>query len=238
MRPLTQNLLRSNRRQKLKEERAAHEAQLKNPYAVEGRAQAIKSIQNIDKILTEQSPLPAEELSVKDKDFLYKTKVELANKIREALPSAEEQRRCPPGNVGRHMRVHKALDNDILKYKNVCIQLEPDSDDPDLANIELLRKEKGTTYSGFMADAEGPRGHIGYQGVPQSNWDAALGEPTADTALKQARRVHEEVKSSGRKPMSEEMKQAARERLAKAREVKNANRKKGTEATAHAGVGV
>lgn len=219
IRPLTQNLLRGSRKRRLLDERSGHEKQLQNPY-VQDKGPAIQSIKNIDEIIKKQAPYPLSELTGDEKDRLHKMEVSLAEKIRDGLPTVEEQRRCPAGNVDRHMRAEKVLKKDILTWKNIRIQLNPDCEDQDLANIETLRKEKGTSYSGMMANAEGPRGHLGFQDVPQENWDMALGEPTADTALKQAERVHEETKKRGRPPMTEERKQKLRDSLQAAREAK------------------
>jgi len=235
IRPLTQNLLRANRRQKLLEEKSGHEAQLRNPYA-QDKGAAIQSIKNIDKMLLEQSPLPISEVTAAEKDKLWNMEKALAEEIREGLPCTEDQRRCPAGNIGRHMRAEKGLKKKILTWKNIRIQLNPDDTDPDLANIEMLRKEKGTDgTTGFVSDAMGPRGHLSYGNIPEQQWP--LGPATADTALAQTKRVHSATTKKKRPPMTEEQKQVLKDRLQQARQTKANNAKartQGTESAAHA----
>lgn len=229
MQPVTKNLLRYNTRNSLKEQRAVHEKLYKDPHNDDKGAQ-IKSMRNIDKMLSEQAP--SGELSGSEKDANWKRIKELEASIQDGMLSVEEMRRSPNQQtdaVYRHMKWESAKKSDILEWKNRMIQQEPNSDDPNLANIERLRPQKGTQYSGFMVDAMGPKGHMSFQNpAAQEGFDRVFPDgPKADTALKQAQRVAEEKKG-----MSEEARRAASERMKAQWEAKRAKRAEATEKSA------
>lgn len=232
MQPTTKNLLRYNRRQSLREQKAVHEKLYRDPHNDDKGAQ-IKSIRNIDKMLSEQAP--SGELTGAERDANWKRIKELETSIQDGMLTVEEMRRAPNQQtdaVYRHMKWEAAKKSDILEWKNRMIQQEPDSDDPNLANIEKLRPEKGTQYSGFMVDAMGPRGHMSFQNpAAQEGFDRIFPDgPKVDTALKQAQRVAEEKKG-----MSEEARKAASDRMKAQWEAKRA---KGSKAATHEAVAV
>ena len=208
----TKSLLRFNQRQLLQEEKAKHERQARDPHN-DDRAAQHKAVRNISKMLADQSPAP---ISGIEKDKLASRVKELGEKIRGFMLPREEMRRSPTQQtnaVYQHLKNEGNPESkrDILEWKNGRIQLEPDSDDPNLANADYhLRPKKGTSYSGLMVDAMGPKGHMAMSPAAKENWP--LGEPTIDTALKQAKRA------KGR--MSEEARQAASERMKARHEAK------------------
>ena len=98
----------------------------------------------------------------------------------------------------------------ILTWKRAMRALEPENADQDYTNLEKYRPQ-GTPEDGtssFHVNAQIP-GRFAQSPLAKENWP--LGEPTINTAIKQVR-----------KPLSEEAKQAARERIAKARAIKAA----------------
>ena len=161
----------------------------------------------IDKQLEQYAPEP---LPGHEKDRLAKLEVELREAWTQGMPTEEEMRKNPAGMVDRHRKWEKLNKKIIGQWKNIRRQLEPDSDDPDLANIERYRPSG--VMDRFVAGAQ-ISGAMNYRTVPQEKWDLAFeGKGPENTALEQAKRV--------RREMSEEQKQAARERLALAREKK------------------
>lgn len=82
---------------------------------------------------------PKQNLEPEEKDFLQTQEKELAEKIRHGMPTQYEMRTNPPGSVAKHMKWERTNKKDILRWKNARVRLEPGSDDPDLANVELLR---------------------------------------------------------------------------------------------------
>ena len=163
------------------------------------------------------------ELSGAAKDKIAKRMKELEEKIIPNMPTHEEMRKNPAGMVGRHMKFEKAFKKDILEWKNGQILLEPDSNDPDLANFERLRPSG--EMDRFRGDAQ-INGLMSYGNIPQELWDLwAKHKP--NSALEQAKKVAEEqkgmelkedVKIDKRKlPRTEEQKRALADRLAKAR---------------------
>lgn len=229
MQPVSKNLLRYHQRKSLTEQKAGHEKLYRDPHGEDKGAQ-IKSIRNIDKMLSEQAPTG--ELSGGEKDANWRRIKDLEASIQDGMLTAEEMRRAPAQQtdaVYRHMKWEEAKKKDILEWKNRMIQQEPDSDDPNLANIERLRPQKGTQYSGFMVDAMGPRGHMSFQTpAAQEGFDRVFPDgPKADTALKQAQRVADEKKG-----MSEEARRAASERMKAKWEEKRAKRAEAAEKSA------
>lgn len=82
---------------------------------------------------------PKQHLETEEKEFLSTKVKELEEKIRHGMPTQYEMRANPPGTVAKHMRWEKGNKKDILRWKNAKVRLEPDNEDPDLANTELLR---------------------------------------------------------------------------------------------------
>lgn len=223
MKPLDTSLLRWNQREEMKAEKQEMESvlgdpirrsRLQNPGAVQ------RMLGKMEKQLEAQAPEPLQGL---EKDQVSRRVKELESKIKENMPPAEVMRKNPPGAVEWHMRWEKANKPAIKQWKNGKLQLEPDSQDPDLANIETLRN--GGALGAFRSDAQ-ITGHMSYGNIPEEKWPF---EPPQNTALKQNERVTQEVVAvvetkRGRAPWTEEQKESARQRLALAREKKAAKR--------------
>lgn len=219
MQSVTRNLLRYRQRQDLTEQRAGHEKAYRDKDNDDKGAQ-IRSMRNIDRMLSEQAATG--ELTGQEKDANWKRIKELEANIQCGMLPVEEMRRSPNQQtdaVYRHMKWETANKKDILEWKNRIIQQEPNSDDPNLANVERLRPQKGTSYSGLMVDAMGPRGHMAFQSpAAQAGFDRVFPDgPTASTALDQARRVHD-----GKSGMSAEARAAASNRMKAKWEAKRA----------------
>lgn len=144
------------------------------------------------------------------KDKLVKEARAIEERVIAGMPTHEEMRKNPAGMVGRHMRWEKAYKKDILRWKNLQQLIEPDSNDPDLSNFERLRPSGEMDV--FRANAQ-INGHMTYGRVPQENWDQVFPNKP-NSALEQVKKVEQEKKGRG---WTEEQKQAARERMAKAR---------------------
>lgn len=147
---------------------------------------------NIEAQLAEVRP-PS--VSDQAKDALESRRKDLEDKIRIGMVSEEEMRRNPTGAVYKHMRWEKENIFDILEWKNIKRTLEPDSEDPDLCSVELLRPsilpQSGST---FMPDAQIP-GHFAMTAKAKENFDKTFPDsPTIDTPLKQLGRSEEETR--------------------------------------------
>ncbi len=110
--------------------------------------------------------------------------------IRPALLPREEMRRNPAGSVGKFLRVEnsKPIQGAIRQWKRAQLALEPENEDPDLANVERFRPEMIHATGGaatFMPGAQIP-GNFAMTPQAKANWP--LGEPTVDTPLKQAQK--------------------------------------------------
>ena len=175
-------------RQNHEEELKRVDDQLKAPAFVqaglsaEGRAHLMKRQRDLKRELAKCTP-PV--LTGEQKDALNVRRKELETDIRVGMPTQEQMRRNPVGAVDQHRRWERRTGSAILEWKNIRRALEPDSEDRDLANVEILRSSSLPTNgtSTFMADAQIP-GHFAMTPVAKENWP--LGEPKVDTPLKQA----------------------------------------------------
>lgn len=212
---LKPNYLRYNQRERLAETKAGHEEQIKNPF-VKDKAPAVKAIRSITKMLNDQAP--PTDLSGEEKNLLYAHARQLEQEIQPSLLPLEVMRRCPDSGTPRdNLRREMAMKPKILEWKRCQILLNPDSDDPNLANTDRIRPQLTTAgTSGFMADARIP-GHLAMSAQAKRNWP--LGEPKADTALKQAKRRTEQDPER-----AEAIRQKRIDSLAKARVAKAAQR--------------
>jgi hypothetical protein len=160
----------------------------------DGRAQLARYRSHLKHDLQQNSP-PAD-VSGETKDAIARETDVLASKIREGMLTQEEMRRNPSGAIGRHMRWERTHKADILAWKNLRRALEPDNDDPDLANIERLRPSAVVPGAAptFMADAQIP-GVFAMSSQAKANWP--LGDPKVETPLSQAeRRELEELRAA------------------------------------------
>lgn len=212
MKPLDRPLLRHDQVSALKEDKQRIEEVLNDPFlrTKVKQGEVRKRLGSITKMLADQAP---EQLTPAESNQLNAKEKQLRAQITENMPPYEVMRKNPPGAVNWHRMWEKANKPAIKMWKNIRRQLDPTSDDPDIANLERFRPpgEAGK----LRTDAQIP-GKMDFQSVPQENWDTAFeGKAPENTALKQAERV-----AKVRKPMSEANKQAARDRLARARESK------------------
>lgn len=147
------------------------------------RGAAAKKARETEEVMTRQLPKP---LIGETQDQVAKLAQEVMDgDIRPAMLTKEEMWRNPAGAVGHYLKKerHPITKAAIHLWKRAMLTLEPQSDDPDQANIERFRPEKMLTgTSTFMADAQIPGK---FAMTPQAKEHWPLGEPTADTALKQ-----------------------------------------------------
>lgn len=134
----------------------------------------------VEKDLTAHSP--PTDLSSETRDALYRRECEVAEQIRQGMPTTEQMRRNPPGAVGMNQRWERAHKDKVLEWKNLRLLNNPDSDDKDLANVDILRSSQllPDGSSTFMPAAQIP-GLFAMTPAAKANWP--LGEPTATTAV-------------------------------------------------------
>ena len=234
MKDLNVNLLRKRERDEKVDEIAKEERLLNHP-KIEDKTQVKKNIALLKHQVAKLSPEP---LSPTEKDKLAAMEKRLAAKIQDGMPTDETMRKNPVGAIDQHTAWERANKKLIKWWKNVRIQLNPDSDDRDLSNVERLRPRG--QMDRMRTDAQ-IGGHMAYGDIDPSQWPF---EQPDNTALEQAKRVaHEQaiaksveeaeqavsgiavpsyqaIAAKVRKPLSEDARQAARDRLARARESK------------------
>ena len=179
MKDLKLNLLRHHQREERKEELKKQQWLLDHP-KVEDKVQVRK---NVDAIKSQLEHLSPEPLTGPEKDRLYNLEKRLATRIAQGMPTDETMRKNPVGAVHHHRTWEKVNKPLINAWKNIRIQLNPDSDDKDLSNVERLRPSG--QMDRLRTDAQIP-GHMSYTDIPEDLWPFA--EP-ANTAAKQAARV-------------------------------------------------
>lgn len=237
MKDLKTTLLRSHQREAIEKDIANSEAML--PRAKDEGIQILRnSIKRAKKQLNEQSPEP---LTGKEKDTLFALEKKLLTKITTNMPTEEVMRKNPAGAVDWHTRWEKANKPLIRMWKNVRIQLNPDSTDRDLANIERHRPSGATDR--LRTDAQ-ISGHMSYNNIPDENWPFNAPENTAlaqvqkrydeedaasqvNAALEsfdkeEEKRILEDENEKGveKKPLTPEQHAVLVQRLSKAREVR------------------
>lgn len=214
----TTNLLRHQQRTALEEDKQHLEELIKTP-GTQRVGEIRQELRRLDKQLVAQSPRP---ITPEERDVLAKKKTELLADVTSGMLTKEEMRKNPSGAVHRHISWERTNKKKIMQLKNIMIQLEPDSDDPDLANLERYRPESRTAGPGattFMADAQIP-GHFAMTNAAKANWPADLPpHGTANSVLAQAQR--REKTSEERAAFGAKMK-AAREAKKQARIAKEA----------------
>jgi hypothetical protein len=203
-------------------ERDLQNREIQNKGAVQGR------LHNLKKQFQAQAPVEVTDGRVKD--ALAKREQELREQITTGMLSREEMRKNPVGAVDQHRRWEKANKPKIMEWKKIRLAMQADSSDPDTwdrdaANLEQYRPEGATDR--FRSDAQ-ITGKMSYTHVPQDRWDLAFeGKGPENTALAQAERVAESA-PAGRRPMSEENRRKAAERLALARAKKQQMKAQGS----------
>lgn len=179
MKDPTLTLLRPDQVSELKEERAEYEHILSDPFLrrkVKSPAAMANRMRQIDHQLATYAPEP---LPVKERDKVAARIRELEEKIRVGMPTEEEMRKNDVGTLHQHQQWERPSNKrDILEWKNLRRQLEPESTDPDLANVERLRSPG--QMDRLRTNAQIP-GLMSYGSVPTQNWTGtftpALDEP-------------------------------------------------------------
>ena len=157
----------------LQNEAATIQKQLDDPYnQIVDPAAASRTLGKIKYQLDKYTP-PA--VQPGDLDSIVKRERELREYIQEGMLSRDEMMRNPPGAVGQHMRHEEEKKNAILEWKNLRRRLHKGSDDPDVANVEILRPE--TPCLG-MSGAQIPRKRMYFFPDEQArhDWDRIFGD--------------------------------------------------------------
>jgi hypothetical protein len=218
MKDLEKPLLRHDQIVALEDEKQRLEGMLADPYIRSKMkvGEARRTLAGIQKSFEVQRP---EKLSPDEQDKLSKMEVELRTKITENMPTEETMRKNPPGAVDHHRKWEAANKRLIMRWKNIRRQLDPESDDKDIANLERYRPSGQA--NALRTDAQ-ISGHMSYGSISDKNWKDAFGQ----TEPKREKRE-----------WSEEQKQAARDRMAVARAKKAASKSQNAEVTATSGLG-
>ena len=206
------NPLRSHQIESYREEHDRLQSIVKAPAWQTGadRGAAQKRFKQIDKLLQDGAPKALDHYR---KDKVAVLAKEALEEIKSAMLPQSTMRRNPAGSVDHYRRNEgsKQVKDKILTWKRAMRALDPENMDQDYTNLERYRPtgapDDGTAT--FMAGAQIP-GKFAQTPLAKEHWP--LGEPTVETPLKTAQR----------KQMTDEQKNAARERLAHAREVKAA----------------
>ncbi len=114
------------------------------------------------------------DITGEQKDALYKLEKDLVEKIQTGMVAEEDMRRNPAGAVDRNIHWLKATKGFQLVWKNVRRILNPDSEEKDLANVDMLRPKMFIPGgpSGFDTSAQAP-GQMSYSHIPDDKWEAA-----------------------------------------------------------------
>lgn len=205
-------ILRYHQREELKAEVEEIDNALspENPFRHKSRTDVTEVFNRGKRLKKQLQDFSPPEVSGSVKDKLVKEARAIEERILPGMPTHEEMRKNPAGMVGRHMRWEKANKKAILRWKNLQQMIEPDSNDPDLSNFERLRPSGEMDM--FRANAQ-INGYMSYGRVPQENWDQVF-PSKPNSALEQVKKVEAERKG---RQWTEEQKEAARERMAKAR---------------------
>ena len=109
--------------------------------------------------------------------------MELREQWSTNMPSREEMRRNRDAlhatSAMNVLRWEKENKSKILEWKKIVARLEPDSDDPDLCNIERYRPSRPFVYDSTAQIA----GHHAMSQRQKDNWPEEMSEPKAKTAV-------------------------------------------------------
>ena len=220
--PTDQNLLRPNQIQMLEKDIAGLEADMSNP-AIQMKGKVRKRLDGLKRQLQTQRPM---EVKGAAKDRVSARVKELIDDVRSGMLTGEEMRKAPAGAPDYLLKWEKRNAKKITELKNGLLMLGMSGGDysgfeTDIANLEKFRPSGAEDR--YRTDAE-TRGHLAMSPLAKFNWP--LGEPTADTALKQAERHAEQQAEAQVEPapptkqkrvISDEHRAKLRENLAKAR---------------------
>ena len=185
MKPLDRPLLRHDQVSALKEDKQKIEEVLNDPFLRTKikQGEVRKRLGSITKMLHDQAPEP---LTTDESNKLNKLEKNLRAKITENMPPQEVMRKNPPGAVNWHRMWEQANKKAIKAWKNVRRQLDPTSEDPDIANLERYRPQGEAGK--LRTDAQIP-GKMDFQSVPQENWDTAFEGKAPENTAPQAGRA-------------------------------------------------
>jgi hypothetical protein len=140
------SFLGAEQRKQLESDKSYFEKQLKNPL-VQDVPMVRKNLQRVTHDLETQAP---PELKGPELDKVVRREKELREEIVPNMLSHAEMRQAPPGSVGREMEFQKRYKDNIIEWKNCRRTIYRDSDDPDVANLEVFRP---TTSRGNLDNA-------------------------------------------------------------------------------------
>ena len=130
---------RQHLEEKIRENEALLKAAGEKTYKSEERVDTAQVKRNIEKDkATLEAAMPEKFSSGAEKDKQYSRAKELAEKIKEGMPTSNEMRTCPPGMINRHLKLDRENRERIDEWKNIMRRLDPS--DPNVANVENLRQ--------------------------------------------------------------------------------------------------
>lgn len=137
-----QNLLRPAQVDETKDEVARIEGMLGDPKAqIEDRPLAQKQLNNMKKVLHEQTPTPFDDAAI---DAAIKTEKELREQmIGDGMPTQAEMRKCPPGAVEKLRSWENRNKTRMQNWKYLRQRINAETTDPDVANFEKFRPTGG-----------------------------------------------------------------------------------------------
>ncbi len=147
---MSEAYLRESEIQDLKLEKNRLEGLLADPRAqLQERGATQHLMRNIDRKIESQSP---PEVRGPELDDLVREERLHREKLLEGMPSQAEMRQSPPGAIGKHIawekkakeRINEKGDIRLQRWKNIRLQLNRGSDDPDVANFEMHRPRTST----------------------------------------------------------------------------------------------
>ena len=177
--------LRSEEREQLNTE-YNNEKQNVEQSRVFGTGNGANSIQSMRRIKARLDRETPPEMDGATKDVIQKTINSLETKIKHTMPSTETMRRNPAGAIHENTEHHRLTKKDQLLWKNLKKVMHPDSEDPDLCNLERLRSsviQRGGT-STFMADAQ-ISGHVALSEKTKENVPEFMDKIAEGSALGQ-----------------------------------------------------
>ncbi len=146
------------------------------PY-IEDKGAMRKRINKLHDALYRDSKQPYD--TAEEKNKAMKRERELREQWTTNMPSVEEMRRNRAGAVHKHMQWEKHNKQAILEWKETQALLHPESDDPDLCNVERYRPERPFAYD---TTAQIP-GYHAMSPQAKANWPEEMSEPKAKTAV-------------------------------------------------------
>ena len=191
--------LRAEERERLETEydNEKQNAQQAKVFGVGSGANSIQAMRGIKSRLDRETP---PDMDGATKDIINNKIQALEEKIQRTMPTKETMRRNPAGAVHENTQHHQLTKRDQILWKNLKKVIEPDSEDPDLCNLEILRPsiiQRGGT-STFMADAQ-ISGHSALSESVKENVPDFMDKVVEGSALGQIQAVEESVETAPKK---------------------------------------